>query len=412
MSALRFAYPFPPNEFIQVDGHGQLKGEAKPLFEEALIYFRLKYNLSWVIPKKDLIEGGDTLTDGLNLIEQDRVDGTFSVLHLFKELPQNCTVGPTMFDGWCRIVTFPGLASVELTDGPEVAFKQLRIEYVILMLIGLFMMIYSARMSIGTSNVLTSTWCVYVSLVRQSVPPILRKSFFAGYIVLILATFFLTTLFGCFLHTERTSITSFVRIDSFEDIHEHNMTTLVLDISPCSLLMRKQYNYRVVQILDRTNVANTFKVCMARNNCATLLSSIDFSIMLSMRCTLFPKRAIEHPPYLSPIMIKTMGGVFLNKRMAKKERNRVGGYVQRSFEMGLEKKKGPTSDDLGKKFVKLAIQLDMSEECLSTTIGSSFSTPVPLGIEFFKDFFALYFVILLFGVAIQTYFRCTRRASV
>lgn len=81
---------------------------------------------------------------------------------------------------------------------------------------------------------------------------------------------------------------------------------------------------------------------------------------------------LEKPICLSPVTTKILGGHVLSSKIPKKERDQINGYIQRSFEMGMDLKNGYGSQDAVKKAYKRAIRLNPGEECLSNAIGAKF----------------------------------------
>lgn len=243
---------------------------------------------------------------------------------------------------------------------------------------------------------------MYSSLVHQLIPSILKSSSAVGYIVLIVSAYLIQILFGSLLHTERTSVTSFIRIDTFDDVNKYNMTKYLLDISTCPKLIKKEENFQMVRIAEQSVVgASNYRWCWASGKCAMLANNLDFSLLISMACTFFPKSMLENPHYLSPPLGRTLNGYFLGRKIPKDERNHIDSLILRSFEMGLEFKKGATSQNLGVKTIKTMTRMNKNEECYSKKIQTSISSPVPLNIRFFRNCYILHSVIIFFALNIH-----------
>lgn len=394
MLVFRFSLPTPTNDLAHINESGYLAGQMKPVIEEAFIYLILKLNLTWIPLNKTLRTSDDITIEGVNLIHQDRADGGFCALTLLNGLPKNVTAGPVVSEAWCKIATSPKIISTMLTGGPESALKQIKPVFLVPTIIGLFIMIQLAEMIVNRNNILVSIWLLFGSLVRQNVPSVLRKSSIVGYSVLITSAFLIQILFGSSLHTERTSISTFVRINSFEDLRSHNMTKFILDVSPCNKVVTDDPEYQVIPLVESYLTGQDYSWCIGTGKCALLMNIVDFNLLSSLLCSLSPEKAFGDSFYASPQLSQVLGGYFLNGRILKGQQDRINSYIQRSFEMGLEKKKSFTSRSFGMRAAKTVTPLGANQECLSKSIQNSFSLPVPLRIQFLKKSFILLFMVM------------------
>lgn len=99
----------------------------------------------------------------------------------------------------------------------------------------------------------------------------------------------------------------------------------------------------MVSLADGLSSGQDFSWCAGSGKCSLLLSALDLNIIAGLVCSFDSNPESEKSIYLSPILEQGYGGIFFNKRIPVNQRNRIDAYVQRSFEMGLEDKKGITS---------------------------------------------------------------------
>lgn len=144
----------------------------------------------------------------------------------------------------------------------------------------------------------------------------------------------------------------------------------------------------------------------ASGKCAILVNNHEHNLLLSLACTLYPGRLIESPVHMSPTLGRLSSGYIFNRRVPEDQRARISGYIQRSFEMGLEKKKGLLSKDFGTKITRAFTQSNANEECMSKKIRTSISTPASLSNEFFRNCYLLYSYIVVIAVAIHLFVKC------
>lgn len=400
MIPFRFALPLPPTQVHQVNDKGQLEGPVTAIIQEIFIYFVTKYNLTWVTPETDVKRTDEYQIAGVDLITQDKVDGSLCTTSILDGLPRNVTTGPIVCDAWCKIATSPTVSSTVISGGPEIALKQLNPNFLVLIFLSLFFMLHMGRVVMKHNKVSFAVWMIYVCLVRQNMSSIFRKSFVTGYLVLVLSLLFIQILFGSLLHTERTTIDSFERIDSFEEVEKHNLTTLVLDVSSCPKLVGEDREYEIIPVVEQYLSDNDLSRCLG-SGCPILINTLDHNILTTALCSVYPDRTLKHFFYLSPPLGTTLGGFFLSDRIPKPEQDRINSYIQRSFEMGLEIKKGPTSKGLAMKSVKTVTQLTLNEECFSKEFQTRFSNPVPLSYEFYRYCFMLYLLTIFVALAIH-----------
>lgn len=184
------------------------------------------------------------------------------------------------------------------------------------------------------------------------------------------------------------------------------MTTFVADVSACQNLAGHDNRFIVLPLGETFVNRRDFSWCHASGKCAILVNDYGYNLLLSLVCTLYPRRLIQSPAYISPTLGRLNSGYIFNKKMPKDQRTRISGYIQRSFEMGLEKKNGPLSKDFGTKTSRSLTQLDANEECMSKKIRNSISTPASLSNEFFRNCYRLYSCIVMIAVAIHLFAQC------
>lgn len=73
-----------------------------------------------------------------------------------------------------------------------------------------------------------------------------------------------------------------------------------------------------------------------------------------------------------------------------------------SFEMGLDRGRGSTSEGYGKALSKSMTQLNLNEECYSKSFPkTSISVPVPLTIQFFMNCSILYISVVVLSLILH-----------
>lgn len=402
---LRFILPVPENNFLQINEEGQLEGQMKPLVEEALYYLMLKFNMTWIPIRKDAQTSDDVTIEGVKMIGQNEADLARGCANLINGLPENVPIGIVNYNAWCKIASSPAVTSSVLTHGPESALKKMKMEFLIFSLIGLLLMIYLAlRKATDSGRKFSPTWILYATLVRKHVNSILEKGSIQVYTVctvLLLATFLIQILFSSLLHTERTSISSFLRIDSFKDAEFYGMKKFVLDLSSCPKILEEKQNFEVISFASAYLSGENYQWCASSDRCTLLITPTEADFLRSFMCSLDPEITSKSPVHLSSTMAKMVIGHFSNRRMPKKKQNKMNSYIQRAFEMGIEHEKGVASRHFGKKTVKATTQLDVNEECFSDLFRASFSTPVPLNTQFFMHCFILYMGIIIISLLLH-----------
>lgn len=404
MSKFRQALHFSESQLSHVNGNGELEGPIGPVMYEAFIYLYSKVNLSWIPPDGGLTTTSEIVTRGAEMLSLDQADGIFSVFPLNHGLLNNVTASQVILEESCKLVSSPVVDSVVIQDGPESALRKINSSLLLVIFIGLFFMIISSRRRTQW-NITSSLWILFTVLSRQNIIKVLKR---LPMLVLIVSTLLIQTLFGSFLHTERTSIRKFVKIDSLLDVRKYNATTFVLPISSCPKLIGGDHSFQVIPIDDEFSLNGGWTGCEGSGECASLMNSLDLNLFLSTMCSIHLQRALRGAFYVSPALSHSLGGFLFNKRIAEAQRNRLNGYIQRSFEMGLEQKKGLIAKDFSTRIIKQVAQMDPNEECFSKKVENSLSTPVALKNEFFKNCFILYFLVILASLILyaRTLWKC------
>lgn len=402
----RLAMNIPQSRILSINKKGQVEGLVQPVAQEAFRYFFAKLNLSWVHPDVNSKTSDDIASRGVRMIDRDEADGVFCAFPLNDGLPKNVTVMQTTLESVCRLGSSPIIRSEVLQDGPKTALLQTNMEYLSLILFGLFIMIYLAQFFGVQSSMVDSAWFLYANLLRQRVHFILEKF---PLLILLLSVMLIQALFSSFLHTERTSITKFVKINSLSEANKYNVTTFVFSISSCPKLVGGDHKFEVLPIIGGTTSYRDLTWCIATGKCASLFNSLDFKIAMSLACSMYPERILPNPFYLSPPLRRILGGYFLNKRIPKNQRDRIKEYIQRSFEMGLEEKKGFLSKYVAARTVKQIVNLELNEECYSKKMRVSFSTPAALNGQFFKNCFILNLLIAISAIILHFFSQCSAK---
>lgn len=396
----RLIAAFLPSRLLRVDGTGKLEGILAPLVYEASPYLFSKLNMTTIPPDEDVLTTVGIFNAGVQKLAQDKADIALNLLQLDYGLPDNVTVGHMIHEAQCKLASSPAINSAVLQDGPEMALKQFSWELLFLILIELLLLVYFDQIVLNCGNIFHSIWTLFAGLLRQFSSSKMKRP---SKLVLILSILLIQILYGSFLHTERTSISSFIPIDSFEDIDKHNVTTFVPDISACQKLTGHEDKLIVgsmARAFAKGDVnGQNLRPCYGSGRCAALVNDHQRNIALSLACTLVPKRLIESPVYISPTLGRLYSAYAFNKRIPKDQRERIIGYAQRSFEMGLQEK-DPLSKDFGTKTAKALTQSNANEECMSKTIQKSISASASLSNEFFRNCFSLYFSIVLISVVL------------
>lgn len=185
-------------------------------------------------------------------------------------------------------------------------------------------------------NIFLSIWIIYAYMLRQSVPTLLQKSFLLEYFVLILSMMLIQILYGSFLHTDRTSITSFIHIDTIEDTYKYDAERLALDISDCPSIFKDFKDYTVIEVAKNFNGLQNHSRYFNSGKCALFVSTFEFSVLMTGSCSVWKKFHYRHKPYLGPALGYTPIGFFINKKFGKDIRDHIDSWTYQSFEMGLE----------------------------------------------------------------------------
>lgn len=399
---LRFILPIPENDLLQINNDGEPEGQMKPLFEGAFFYLVLKFNMTWIPIRSGAKTSDDVAIEGIHMIEQDRADLAQGDPNLFDGLPANVSIGVVNYNGWCKIASSPAVTSSVFTHGPESALKKMNMEFLILLLIGLFAMIYLGhRKSANDGRKSSPLWTLYATLIRKHVHSSLERYSVRVYIVLLIASLLIQILFSSLLHTERASISSFTRIDSFEDVQSHGLRKFVLDLSSCPKVLEKKQELEIISFADAYLSGKNYKWCASSGKCSLLVSPPEAHFLRSFMCSMEPDMTLKSPVYYSPTIAKTVIGHFSNKRTQKTKQNQVNSYIQRASEMGLEHGKGTTSKYFGKQTVKATTQFDVSEKCFANSFRTSISAPAPLNIQFFIKCFILYMLVIFISLILH-----------
>lgn len=308
MSNIRVAFPLPSLDVLEVDSSGTVTGEMAEGLRTIMLYF-YKFNITNLPSSKKLATSDETILESRNMLYRGEVDVSFSLILGMEYLAKNITHGPVFFEGWCQLVTSPALKSSILTDGPESALIRMRIDLLLLMTIFLSFMLYLAKSVYEFKNEANPVWFLYVNLIKQSISSVNYEQLPLTWIVFSVSIFLIQLLFGSFLNTERTSISSFIRIHSFEDALKHNMTILVPNFSVCPWMSRGQ-DLKIVNVYRARLTGEDFSWCAGTDKCAMLVSNLDINIILPSLCAIDETVSwvINNPPYYSPKLIKSLGG--------------------------------------------------------------------------------------------------------
>lgn len=400
MLNLRLALNVPENRLLHISKEGRLEGLTEPSVREAIIYFFTKVNTTWIHPDSDLKTSSQIAIANLKKIAGGEADGAYNILTLNNGLSENVTIGKMVYETQCKLASSPMINSVVFQDGPESALKQMNLNFFLLTFTGLAIMIYFTQVAQSFGYFLNSVWILYTSLLRRPVQAAISGFYLS---VLILSTLLIQTLYNSFLHTDRTSMTDFIHIDSLSDIHRHKMTLFVFDISACQDLAGADDKLQVIPLVKSFAGGQDFSWCIASGKCALVLNDLDQNLLLSFGCSLDHDKVIRNPPYFSSPLKRGLSGYAFNKKFPKKQLDRIDGYIQRSFEMGLVKKNGFFSKDFSAKTARTLTQSNANEECLSKRIQNSISTPAPLSNQFFKNCYLLYCHIALAAITIRLF---------
>lgn len=390
---LRFVYPLSSNQLGWINDKGELQGDIKKVVEEAIIYITRNFNLTWIRASEHLRTNGEIAEEAMVSIGHNEADGAMNSLLLLNGLPENVTATPIVNNQWCKLVSSPKLMEAVVEEGPESAFMQIRLDFLFPILVGLLIVLHLAHLVVKKTNILVSVWLIYAYLLRQSISSMLRKSFLLGYFVLIFSAMLIQILYGSFLHTERTSVTSFIHLDSVEDTYKYNAERLVLDISDCPKMVKEFKDYTVISVAENVQNLGDHDRCIQSAKCAMIVNNFDFAALLAGSCSILYKVSHQYVPYLSPALKNTLVGFFLNKKLPKKLRNHLDSWISRSFEMGLETKKGGLSSGIAIQVIRRVFRMNVNQECFSKSLQTSMSTPAPLNHAFYGNCFIFYFVI-------------------
>lgn len=285
---LRSVLLIPESDLLKINEEGQLEGQMKSIFEETVFYLILKFNVTWIPVSGHAETGGDVTIEAIKMIEQDKVDLVRVALHLLDGLPTNVSIGVVNHNGWCKIASSPSVTSLVLTGGPESALKNMSIGFLTLVLIGLLLMIYLAnRKFTDRRKKYSPMWTLYTTLVRNY--SAIKMFSIEVQFVSLAASFLIQILFSSLLHTERASISSFTRIDSFEDVRSHGSRKFVLDFSVCARMLQEKQEFEIIPFADAYLSGESYQWCASSSKCILLVSHSGAYFLRSFMCSLDPK---------------------------------------------------------------------------------------------------------------------------
>lgn len=396
---LSCAFPFPENNFGRLDERGKFVGEVAKTLEEALdlgITSSLDFDLRFKRPKKDNLSEHEFIIEGLNMLSRGEVDTAFGSFGMLEGLPPNITCLPLLFNSWCKLGSSPSLKSQTLDNGPENAVLQMNLAIVIAMIISLLLVIYLPSLFLK-SNVKGFLWHFYQIFVKQkSLPDYPYKPFAVDTISIIMCVFIIQVLFASYMNTERTSMNSFIKIDTIDDVEKYNVTFISASFSACPKLVNPRIPLLSLNPDFERLHEHNLEQYLRHGKSAILASQLEFNLLRVLMCFDAPEEGSDSPLYWSPVLKQFGVTYFYNKNIYPEVMGKFNLRAHYLLNMGLAKQRGPFSEYFARK---LAIrQPDI--KCMATNIitSTSFASAAAVSNRYFRRVYGLFIIIAIIAI--------------
>lgn len=391
MSSLRIAYPFVQSEYAYIDKNGQLVGHVASAILDTFASVFDKFNITFVAAERGIAQNTEAIGEGIAMTSRGDTEGCVAVHHYLQNLPENITLGPMYRSGGCELITSPEVRSSVKSNGPESLLTKVRLDLSLIIVIFLVLMMHFSSLRNQLGEKMSILRYLFDIIVKQNCRSDFHKSISFATGIILWCTFSIQILFCTMMNTERTSISSFNRVDSFDDLANGSLV-FVLDISFCKTDSDKRFLFQIVDFQKAVSKNENFKYCLGTGKCTMIASNFDINIFKPFICFTGSETILNHPPYHSPSLGTAHVGFAFNKRLiSRKLIHNVGEYTYRSFEMGIHKEMGIGSPKSGRKITAH----HPNEECMTKTLDSEILPPMALSPKFFMKVFSLHLLFLI-----------------
>lgn len=385
---LRYAIPFHQSPYMNVDDEGNLIGPWSNFLRGDSYGRSSQYNLSFTIPKEQISNDMSIPKQAFAIVNRGDADITIAFPCIGYGQHENITFG-TFFSSYeWFLLTWPKIRSSVESNGPMVALLQMRLDILFAVFFSLTTILLVSIWNWRSKIRENLTWLFFsIFMWKMNVPSF--NKFAAG--ISILCIFSIYIWYGSFLNTERTSITSYERVNKLEDLKEDS-TLLIGQTSFCDNGLRNNARTRVV---DFSSFAEQFFRCLESAECVIYVSLLECKILRCDLCAVRPEYLLDHAVYLSPPLRSSHLMMIYNKNANKLHLRHYNQRVHRSFEMGISKKRGIGSDSALEAFFEQFTGIHLDQECMTQVILPSFSGPVALSTEYFSSFIYLHLFMII-----------------
>lgn len=393
---LRMVNPTPLNDFYQVSEEGKLDGPLGRIAAGSYDFFNKNFNGTYIVSKNLSIY--EVISEGI---------ADFTLYSMKILVGPNITYGPAFTYRSCLILTRPPIRFSSDSSGPETALFSTKLYLAIVILFLWSLLLSVILIDYRKRRRFNIIWIFIQTISRQSNHHQSHDSVRTILVFFLCSSFLLQIIYGSFLNTERTTMTSFDRIETTRDIIEKNMIPLRSPTSAGCFGVRdenffqnsKQVPLSMAQLSSKRYKGT--RECINPGKCALVLNSLEYNFFISFLCSLTSSLVLQHPIRISKPFDYEIIGVVMNKYVSKRKRDRLYHYASRSYEMGLFQVKAIGSMDTA---IKLAPQ-PPSRECLDNKIKSRTSVPAALSIQFFGQVLVLYLVASMIAIILRI-FKC------
>lgn len=389
---LRFAISFYRSPFMDVDDGGNLVGPwADFLFgnSDGRLF---EQNLTFTVPKEKITNNLEASKQSFAMVNRGDADTTIAFQCISYERFENITYG-TFFasDEWF-LMTWPRIRSSIESNGPGIALLRMRMEILLSVFFSLAIILLALTWNRRSAIRENFIWLLFsIFMWKMSVPCFNR--FVAG--TTIWCLFSIYTLYGTNLNTERTSITSYDKVNKLDNLKQ---PLLVGQTTIC----RNDLGTNVqVQVLDSSSYTKEIFQCLKSAECVFFVSLFEYKFMRSNLCSLRPEYLMDHAVYLSPPLTSSHQMMVHNKNTNKFHLKHYDERVYRSFEMGLSKKRGVGSDTMSEAFFEDFTGIRPDKGCMNEVTPPSFSGTAALSNEYFSSFIHLHIFLIMIASSLS-----------
>ncbi|XP_074598216.1 uncharacterized protein LOC141852944 [Brevipalpus obovatus] len=392
---------------LQINNQGKLIGfNADIMFQVFSLTTTNIVNTTLVLAREESpADNGqyELFDEGLKMVSRGEAEIALMPYNLFRSLPPNVTILPIVSQGWCRIGSSPLIESAVLSNGPEFALLQMPLILSVGMMLSSLIIVYCPSiLKINLANYRISAWYLFEKLMKQN-SGTKQKYQPCSSMSMVILIFALTfhILFGCFLNTQRTSITHFDKIDSFEDVKRENVTFITFAFTPCIKILNVAIeNHHPLGAEDLEGIGTDdfkYNYCFGTGKCAFLMLHLEYKSLMPVFCTYYSETLLRNPVYNSPYLAYSFASYFFGTRVDRKLILIVTRRTEHLLEMGILQEKGIDSDYYGRQLA----QVQPDEECMTKKIENGISSPVSLSNAYFQITFFIYALIVFLAIAIE-----------